>query len=238
MSRRRHDGRRRAAKVERRRERRRTPRPPRDGRSPAGTAPASTPPAPRPVEPERATAELGALLGGFLADLDDDRDDDGWEDELDDGWDDELDDEIDDEIDDDGDEYFELLQDRVRTAVADTVDREDGGVARALVVGCPAPDRVLVDVTVAAWLAKAGRRVGGDVSRHAVRWVAEHLGETGSAVDDAARLLGPDAAAARRASFLRTPDDILVARLWLLAAVVTPAVGGAPARIDFLCGGS
>ncbi|MEJ2861821.1 hypothetical protein [Actinomycetospora flava] len=223
MSRRRHDGRRRAAKVERRLERRRTPRPPREGRSPAGTAPANAPLAPRAAEPERATAELGALLGGFLADLDDDLDDEGW----DDGWDDE---------DDDEDDYFELLQDRVRTVVADTVDREDGEIARTFVAGCLAGSRVLVDVTVAAWLAKAGRRVGGDVSRRAVRWVAEHLGEAGPVVDDAARLLGSEAAAARNESFLRTPDDVLVARLWLLAALLTPAVGGAAARVDLLCG--
>lgn len=223
MGRRGHDGRRRSGKVERRRERRYAARPPREGRSPAGTAPANAPATPRPAD--RATAELGALLGGFLADLDEDLDDPGDDpgdhpgNDPEDGWEDELED------DEDDDEYFALLQDRVRAVVAGTVRAGDAGIARGFVAGCPRGDRVLVDVTVGSWLAKAGRRAEGDTAGRAVRWVAEQLGESGTAVDAAARFLDPDGLAALREPFLRTPDDVLVARVWLLAAVV--AAGGA-----------
>ena len=51
---------------------------------------------------------------------------------------------------------------------------------------------------------------------------------------DAARVLGPAAAEAGRENFLRTPPDVIVARLWLLAAVVALAPVRDPVRIDLL----
>jgi hypothetical protein len=203
MGRRRHDGRRRAAKVEARTARR--TRPPRGARRLSATV-------------ERVTAPLLSdceLLEQFPLALDDDLDDDGWDDDLD-AWDDE----------DDGSwpDLLDLLQDGVREAVAATVERQDPDVARAFVArGHP----FLINLFVGSWLAKARRRFpqADLLLGRATAWVAEVLGEAGPAVDDAARVLGPTAGEALREQACRIPDDVLVARIWLLAAVLV--VGGA-----------
>ncbi|WP_433781715.1 hypothetical protein ACQPX6_18125 [Actinomycetospora sp. CA-101289] len=208
MGRRRHDGRRRAAKVEARRRRRAgsgVTRPPRGAR-PLGAA------------VERVTAPLLSdceLLEQFPHAFDDD------EDELDDGWDDE-----DDAWDDGGDDRpdrLDLLDDGVRAALRATVVQQDPEVARALVAR---GEQFYVNLFVGSWLAKARRRFPqADLAERATAWVAEVLGEAGPAVDDAARVLGPAAREALRGTLFRIPDDVLVARIWLLAAVLV--VGGA-----------
>ena len=130
-----------------------------------------------------------------------------------------------------------LLQDRIRAVVAETVERRDPEVARRVrrrgrPTTRPSPfrgDRTLIDLFVASWLLKARRRRSDpDLARRAVTWVGEHLGETAPVVADAARVLGPAAAEASRENFLRTPPDVLVARIWLLAAVVAPGPGARP----------
>ena len=209
MGRRRHDGRRRAAKVEARRRRhlrsgvRRPPR----GARPLGAS------------VERVTAPLLSdceLLEQFPHAFDDD---------LDDGWDDDLarDDDEDDEDDDAWPDLLDLLQDGIREAVAATVEQHDPEVARAFVAR---GDPFLINLFVGSWLAKARRRFPqADLPGRTTAWVAEALGEAGPAVDDAARVLGPTAREALREHLFRIPDDVLVARIWLLAAVLV--VGGA-----------
>jgi hypothetical protein len=154
------------------------------------------------------------LLEQFPDAFDDDRDDelDLWEE-----------DEDDDE--EDASDLIDLLRERLREVVVATVEQRDPEVARAFVT---AGDRIVVDVVVGSWLAKARRRFP-EAARpaRAVAWIAANLGEAGPAVDDAARLLGPAAPAALREHFLRVPDDVSVARIWLLAAVVAPSAGGA-----------
>lgn len=235
MGRRRRDGQRRAAKVEARRRRRQAmARPRRSGHGPAGVAPATSR-SPR-VSTDRVAALVPDSLGcedGLWDDLEDD--DDSW---------DELDDDLDDESDDLDDEPgpFEALQDRIRAVVAETVERRDAEVARRFVAGTPrdeartlSGDRTLIDLFVASWLLKARRRrADPDLARRTVTWVGEHLGETTSVVAEAARMLGPAAAEVAREHFLRTPPDILVARIWLLAAVVALAPVRDPVRIDLL----
>ncbi|GAA4784116.1 hypothetical protein GCM10023200_17110 [Actinomycetospora chlora] len=229
MGRRRRGGQRRAAKVEARRRRREvTTRPPRRARHErAGVAPTTPPPA----RTGPATREdMATLLGEIVAGLD-------LEDEWADEWDDA--DEDDDLEDDDG--RFEELEDEVRLAVARTVREHDLEVARTLVAdagrGTDRPftgDRVLIDLVVDSWLRKAGRRRADvDLPHAAVAWVAEHLGEDAR---EAATILGPTAPGAWMADFLRTPDDVLVARLWLLAAVVALAPGRDAVRMDVLGG--
>lgn len=235
MGRRRRDGQRRAAKVEARRRRREAvARPRRSGPGPAGVGPATSR-SPR-VGTDRVAALVPDSVGcgvGLWDDLEDD--DDFW---------DELDDDLDDEFDDLDDEPgpFEALQDRIRAVVAETVERRDPEVARRFVAGSPHDeahplrgDRTLIDLFVASWLNKARRRRSdADLARRAVTWVDEHLGETAPVVADAARVLGPAAAEASRENFLRTPPEIIVARIWLLAAVVALAPARDPVRIDLL----
>jgi hypothetical protein len=136
-------------------------------------------------------------------------DDDGWdgEDEDDDAWPDLLD----------------LLQAGIREAVAAAVEQQDPEVARAFVArGQP----FLINLFAGSWLAKARRRFPQtDLPERATAWVAEVLGQAGPAVDDGARVLGPTAREALREQACRIPDDVLVARIWLLAAVLV--VGGA-----------
>ena len=234
MGRRRRDGQRRAAKVEARRRRREAmARPRRSGHGPAGVGPATS-------RTPRVAADVDGIVpgpGGCEDDLRDDLEDD------DDPW-DELDDDLDDDLDDEPGP-LDLLQDRIRLVVADTVRRRDPEVARAFVVETPydeahpfRSDRTLIDLVVASWLLKARRRRSDpDLARRAATWVGEHLGETAPVVADAARVLGPAAAEASREHFLRTPPDVLVARIWLLAAVVAPAPGRDPVRIDVLSAG-
>ncbi|MDD7921823.1 hypothetical protein [Actinomycetospora callitridis] len=233
MGRRRRDGQRRAAKVEARRRRREAMvRPRRSGHGPAGVAPATS------RSPRIGPAEIGPDPGGCEDDLRDDLqdDDDPW-DEFDDDLDDDLDDALDDEP-----GPLEALQDRIRAVVAETVERRDPEVARRFVAGTPhdearssSGDRTLIDLFVASWLLKARRRRSDpDLARRSVTWVGEHLGETAPVVADAARMLGPKAAEAAREHFLRTPLDLLVARLWLLAGVVAQAPVRDPVRIDLL----
>ena len=105
--------------------------------------------------------------------------------------------------------------------VADTVRRRDPEIARGFVVETPYDeahpfrgDRTLIDLVVASWLLKARRRRSDpDLARRTVTWVDEHLGETAPVVADAARVLGPAAAEASRENFLRTPPDVIVARI-------------------------
>jgi hypothetical protein len=213
MGRRRQDGRRRAAKVEARRRRQvrsGVTRPPRGAR-------------PRGAAVERVTAPLLSdceLLEQFphaFDDIDDDLDDDGWDDDLD-AWDDEDDG-------DDGDwpDLLGRLQDGIREAVAATVEQQDPEVARAFVAR---GDPFLINLYVGSWLAKARQRFPRvDLPGRTTAWVAEALGQAGPAVDDAARVLGPAAREALREHACRIPDDVLVARIWLLAAVLV--VGGA-----------
>jgi hypothetical protein len=206
MGRRRHDGRRRAAKVEARRKRRLrsgVTRPPRGAR-PLGAA------------VERVTAPLlsdGELLERFPHTVDDD----GWEDE------DDVRDDEDDEDDDAWPDLLDLLRDGIRETVAATVEQRDPEVARSFVArGHP----FLINLYAGSWLAKARRRFPqADLPDRATAWVAEVLGQAGPAVDDAARVLGPTAKEALREQACRIPDDVLVARIWLLAAVLV--VGGA-----------
>ena len=149
-----------------------------------------------------------------------------WDDLEDDDFWDELDDDLEDDLDDEPGP-FEALQDRIRAVVAETVERRDPEVARRFVAGSPHDeahpwrgDRTLIDLFVASWLNKARRRRSDpELARRAVTWVDEHLGETAPVVADAARVLGPAAAEASRENFLRTPPDVIVARIWLLAAV-------------------
>ncbi|MFC5142543.1 hypothetical protein ACFPK1_30255 [Actinomycetospora rhizophila] len=203
MGRRRRDGQRRAAKVEARRLRR--------------TRPPHTR-ATRGVEP-RVTAPLLSdceLIEQFPHAFDD-----AWDDELD-LWDEEDEEDVEDEEDD---AALDELRDRIREIVVATVEQRDPGIARAAVGW---RERVLVDVFVGAWLSKARRRFRERASpSQAVAWVAANLGETGPAVDDAARLLGPEAPVALREHFLRVPDDVSVARIWLLAAVIAPSTDDA-----------
>ena len=232
MGRRRCDGQRRAAKVEARRRRREAmARPRRSGHGPAGVAPAASR-SPR-VGTDRVATFVPDSVGredGLWDDLEDD--DDPW---------DQLDDDLDDEFDDEPGP-FEALQDRIRAVVAKTVERRDPEVARRFVAGSPHDeahplrgDRTLIDLFVASWLNKARRRRSDpDLARRAVTWVDEHLGETAPVVADAARVLGPGAAEASRENFLRTPPDIIVARIWLLAAVVALAPVRDPVRIDLM----
>jgi hypothetical protein len=107
--------------------------------------------------------------------------------------------------------------------VAATVEQHDPEVARAFVArGHP----FLINLFAGSWLAKARRRFPqADLPERATAWVAEALGQAGPAVDDAARVLGPTAREALREQACRIPDDVLVARIWLLAAAVV--VGGA-----------
>jgi hypothetical protein len=204
MGRRRHDGQRRAAKVEARRLRRTRPPHTRATRA-AG---------PRVATPLLSECEL---LEQFPHAFDDDRDD-----ELD-LWEDEQEDDEDEDEEYDGPDLLGLLQDGIREAVVATVEQRDPDVARAFVAR---GDRPLVDVFIGSWLAKARRRFPqAGLPERASAWVAGTLGESGPAVGEAARVLGPAAAEALRGQPLRTPDDLLVARIWLLAAVVV--VGGA-----------
>ncbi|WP_328306642.1 hypothetical protein [Actinomycetospora sp. NBC_00405] len=229
MGRRRRDGQRRAAKVEARRRRREAmARPRRSGHGPAGVAPATSR-SPR-IGPDEIVLGPGGCEDGLWDDLEDD--DDAW---------DEPDDDLDDALDDEPGP-LEALQDRIRAVVAETVERRDPEVARRFVAGTPhdetrpwSGDRTLIDLFVASWLLKARRRRSDpDLARRSVTWVGEHLGETAPIVTDAARMLGPAAAEAAREHFLRTPPDLLVARLWLLAAVVAQAPVRDPVRIDLL----
>jgi hypothetical protein len=230
MGRRRHGGQRRAAKVEARRRRRTvTTRPPRRARQErAGVAP-STPPPERTIDGGRA--DMATLLGQIVAGLDLENECDG---ELED-------DDFDDEWDDGEDDRFEELEDEVRLAVVRTVREHDPEVARTLVADARSTtdrpftgDRVLIDLIVDSWLRKAGRRRADvDLPHAAVAWVAEQLGEDAR---DSATILGPTAPGAWMADFLRTPDDVLVARVWLLAAVVALAPGRDAVRIDVLGG--
>lgn len=210
MGRRRQDGRRRAAKVEARRARR--TRPPRGAR-PLGAA------------VERVTAPLLSdceILEQFPRAFDGDLD--GWDDDLD-AWDD-------DEDDDAWPDLLDLLRNAVRETVAATVEQQDPAVARAFVArGHP----FLINLFVGSWLAKARRRFPqADLPRRATAWVAEVLGEAGPAVDDAARVLGPAAREALREHACRIPDDVLVARIWLLAAVLVVGGAGADRWLDAL----
>jgi hypothetical protein len=174
--------------------------------------------------------DSGGCEDGLWDDLEDD--DDFW---------DELDDDLDDDLDDEPGP-LEALQDRIRAVVAETVERRDPEVARRFVAGTPhdearpwSGDRILIDLFVASWLLKARRRRSDpDLVHRSVTWVGEHLGETAPVVADAARMLGPAAAEAAREHFLRTPPDLLVARVWLLAAVVAQAPVRDPVRIDLL----
>ena len=153
MGRRRRDGQRRAAKVEARRRRREAmARPGRSGHGPAGVGPATS-------RTPRVAADVDGIVpgpGGCEDDLRDDLEDD-------DPW-DELDDDLDDDLDDEPGP-LDLLQDRIRLVVADTVRRRDPEVARAFVVETPYDeahpfrgDRTLIDLVVASWLLKARRR--------------------------------------------------------------------------------
>lgn len=245
MGRRRRDGRRRAAKVAARRRRREAmARPPRAGHGRAGTAPLTSrrPRAGGVVDDTR----IAALAREIAADPDDDDlrddlgDDDLWDEDL---GDDDLGDDTDDDLEDDDEpDLLDLFQDRIRLVVADTVRRRDPETARAFVVETPhhgarpfRGDRTLIDLFVGSWLAKARRRrADPDLDRRAVTWVGENLGETAPVVADAARLLGPAAAEASRENFLRTPPDVVVARIWLLAAVVALAPTRDPVRTDLL----
>lgn len=236
MGRRGRDGQRRAAKVEARRRRREALARPARGRARAGATPSISR---RPRVGEAAdtgrVSRVAALVDEIVADPD----------ELDDEfWDDleEEEDDLDDDLDDEPGP-LELLQDRVRLVVAETVERHDPEIARAFIAGIPhdedrpsSGDRTLIDLFVGSWLHKARRRrADPDLARRAVTWVGENLGETTPVVADAARLLGPAAAEAGRENFLRTPPDVLVARIWLLAAVVAQAPVRDPVRIDLLC---
>lgn len=203
MGRRRRDGQRRAAKVEARRMRR--TRPPHTRATRGAQA--------------RVTAPLLSdceLIEQFPHAFDDD-----WDDELD-LWDEE--DGEDDGEDDEDDDLIDLLRERIREVVVATVEHRDPEVARAVLAG---GDRIVIDVFVGSWLAKARRRPEAASPARAVAWIAANLGESGPAVEDAARLLGPSAPLALREHFLRVPDDVSVARIWLLAAVVAPSAGGA-----------
>jgi len=231
MGRRRRDGQRRAAKVEARRRRREAmARPRRSGHGPAGVAP-TTSRSPR-VGTDRVAELVPDSVGCEDGLWDDLEDDDFW---------DELDDDLEDDLDDEPGP-FEALQDRIRAVVAETVERRDPEVARRFVAGSPHDeahpwrgDRTLIDLFVASWLNKARRRRSDpELARRAVTWVDEHLGETAPVVADAARVLGPAAAEASRENFLRTPPDVIVARIWLLAAVVALAPVRDPVRIDLL----
>lgn len=209
MGRRRHDGQRRAAKVAARRMRRTRPS---HTRATRGSGP-------RVPAPLLSDCELIEQFPDAFAD-DDDDDLDGWDD-----WDD-----WDEDGDDEEDDLVDLLRERLREVVVATVERRDPAIARAAVAG---PERVLIDVFVGSWLAKARRRVPDhDLAGRAVAWVAANLGETGPAVQDAARLLGPAAREALHENFLRVPDDVSVARIWLLAAVIAPSTDDA--LIDLL----
>jgi hypothetical protein len=232
MGRRRRDGQRRAAKVEARRRRREAmARPRRSGHGPAGVAPATSR-SPR-VGVDEIVPDSRGCEDGLWDDLEDD--DDPW-DELDD-----LDDALDDALDDEPGP-LDVLQDRIRAVMAETVERRDPQVARRFVAGTPhdearpwSGDRTLIDLFVASWLLKARRRRSDpDLADRSVTWVGEHLGETAPVVADAARMLVPAAAEAAREHFLRTPLDLLVARVWLLAAVVAQAPVRDPVRIDLL----
>lgn len=228
----RRDGQRRAAVVARRRRREAMARPRRGGHGPAGVTPATS------RFPRVGVDRVATPVDGIVPDAD------GCEDDLeedDDPWDELDDDDPWDELDDDP-EPLEVLQDRIRAVVAETVERRDPGVARRFVAGTrrnearpSSGDRTLIDLVVASWLLKARRRHSDpDLVRRAVAWVGEHLGGTAPVVADAARMLGPAAAEAAREHFLRTPLDVLVARLWLLAAVVAQAPVRDPVRIDLL----
>lgn len=233
MGRRRRDGQRRAAKVEARRRRREAmARPRRSGHGSAGVTPATS------RSPRVGTDRVAALVPdstGCEDGLWDDLEDDDFWDEVDG-----LDDEFDDLEDEPG--PLDVLQDRIRAVVAETVERRDPEVARRFVAGSPHDeahplrgDRTLIDLFVASWLNKARRRRSDpDLAGRAVTWVDEHLGETAPVVADAARVLGPAAAEASRENFLRTPPDTIVARIWLLAAVVALAPVRDPVRIDLL----
>lgn len=225
MGGRRHEGRRRAA-VEARRRRRRGPvltRPPREA---------------RPRDARSRDAAIGRVAAPMLSDcellehfphaFDDDLGDDDLE-----LWDDDEDEDDDDEEDDLPD-VVGLLQVALREAVVATVEQRDPGAARALVAR---GDRILVGVVVGAWLAKARRRYPQtDLPARAAAWVAGTLDERGPAVDDAVRVLGPPAGEALRTHFLRVPDDVLVARIWLLAAVVAVGGSGDDRWLDDLAG--
>ncbi|PVZ08900.1 hypothetical protein [Actinomycetospora cinnamomea] len=238
MGRRRRDERRTAAA--RRRRRRVAARPPRGARRGRASTVA------RRRDGGGAAPGLGALLDGIVGGLDDD----AWEDEADDAWDDSDEDDWDDSDDsDDSDEDFELLRDWVRVVLGETVDQRDGEIARAFVTGLrrppaladlfpgPSQDRVLVDLVVDSWLGKARRRhPDEDLARRAVAWVREVLGESGPVVEDAARVLWSSGAEVLREDFLRTPDDVLVARLWLLAAVLALAPVDDAVRCEVLHG--
>ncbi|MHC1561669.1 hypothetical protein ACR9E3_22135 [Actinomycetospora sp. C-140] len=243
MGRRRHDGRRRAAKVaaRRRRQERGAARPPRA-------------PRPRRVAVERVGTPLLSdceLLEQFPQAFDDDLDDDlddGWWDE-DDGW----DDGDGEDGDDDGPDLIDVLQARLRDVVMATAERRDPGIARAFVAAthesgtCPAGgsredrvtgNRTLVDLFLGAWLVKVPRRFPtADLPGRAATWVAAQLGEEGLAVEDAARVLGPSAREALREHFLRTPEDVLVARFWVLAAALALLTGGHDTAADLLLAG-
>ncbi|GAA4891439.1 hypothetical protein [Actinomycetospora straminea] len=226
MGGRRHDGRRRAAVEARRRRRSRPPvtRPPRG---------------PRPVE--AAVERVGAPMlsdcelleqfpHAFDDAADDDADDDVWEEDLD-PWD--ADDDLDaaDE-DDDLPDVVGAVQDALRAAVIATVEHRDRGAAGALVAR---GDRILLGVVVGAWLAKARRRhPQPDLPARAAAWVVGTLGEHGPAIDDAVRALGPTTGEALHTPFLRVPDDVLVARIQVLAAVVAVGAGGADRGSDDL----
>jgi hypothetical protein len=163
----------------------------------------------------------GELLEQFPHAFDDDPDD-VRDDDLD-VWDeDDTDaDDADDADDDDLPDLVAAVKDALRAAILATVEHRDHGAARALVAR---GHRILLGVVVGAWLAKARRRhPQPDLPARAAAWVAGTLGEHGPVVDDAVRALGPGEAL--RTPFLRVPDDVLVARIWLLAAVV--AVGAA-----------
>ncbi|MEJ2890801.1 hypothetical protein [Actinomycetospora aeridis] len=207
MGRRKHDGQRRAAKVAARRLRR--TRPPHTRATRGAES--------RVAAPLLSDCELlEQFPDAFADDLDDDEDElrewDDWED---------LDDLQD--LEDDEPDMIDLLEDDIRGVVLTTVVQRDPEVARAFVDG---RDRQLIDIFVGAWLAKARRRFPDpELSARAAAWVAESLGERGPAVAHAARTLGPDAAVVLREHFLRVPDDIAVARIWMLSAVVV--VGGA-----------
>ncbi|MDD7940562.1 hypothetical protein PHK61_19235 [Actinomycetospora lutea] len=207
--RRRRDGGRRAATVEARRQRR--------------TRPPHTR-ATRAVEP-RITAPLLSdceLIEQFPHAFDDDPDD-------------ELDLWVEDEEEDDEDDapdLVDVLRERLREVVVATVEQRDPEVARAFVAR---GDRTLIEVVAGAWLAKARRRFPrADLAARAAAWVARTLGEAGPAVDDAARVLGPAAQEALREHFLRAPEDVVVARIWLLAAVVVVGGAGGDRWLDVL----
>ena len=178
MGRRRRDGQRRAAKVEARRRRREAmARPRRSGHGPAGVGPATS-------RTPRVAADVDGIVpgpGGCEDDLRDDLEDD-------DPW-DELDDDLDDDLDDEPGP-LDLLQDRIRLVVADTVRRRDPEVARAFVVETPydeahpfRSDRTLIDLVVASWLAQGTAAALGPRPRPPGR----HLGRRAPGRDGAGR---------------------------------------------------